>query len=53
MSPYSSAGNNSGNFRNRSPEDVAAAAGKGGTESHKGGFASMDPDRQVYFGLRD
>ncbi len=37
---------NPGNFANRPKEDVQAAASKGG-QSSAGGFASMDPDKQV------
>jgi general stress protein YciG len=39
--------NNPGNFANRPKEEVQAAAKKGGENSHSGGFASMDPDKQV------
>lgn len=38
---------NPGNFANRPQEDVTAAAKKGGQSSHQGGFANMDPDKQV------
>lgn len=37
---------NPGNFANRPKEEVKAAAQKGGASS-AGGFASMDPDKQV------
>jgi general stress protein YciG len=36
-----------GNFANRPQEEVQAAVKKGGEASHQGGFASMDPDKQV------
>lgn len=39
--------NNPGNFANRPKEEVQAIASKGGQASHGGGFASMDPDKQV------
>lgn len=39
--------NNPGNFANRPKEEVQDIASKGGQASHKGGFASMDPDKQV------
>lgn len=39
---------NPGNFANRPKEEVQAAAQKGGQSSHQGGFASMDPDKQVW-----
>jgi general stress protein YciG len=38
---------NPGNFANRPKEEVQAIAQKGGQSSHEGGFASMDPDKQV------
>lgn len=38
---------NPGNFANRPKDEVTAAAQKGGQSSHEGGFASMDPDKQV------
>lgn len=38
---------NPGNFANRSKEEVKNIASKGGQASHSGGFASMDPDKQV------
>ncbi|KAL8689659.1 MAG: hypothetical protein Q9218_004721 [Villophora microphyllina] len=38
--------NNPGNFANRPKEEVQAAAQKGG-QSSAGGFASMDPDKQL------
>lgn len=41
------ADNNPGNFANRPKEEVQAIASKGGQASHSGGFASMDPDKQV------
>ena len=44
----SSTGNtNPGNFANRPKEEVSAIAKKGGEASHEGGFASMDPEKQV------
>jgi general stress protein YciG len=39
--------NNPGNFANRPKEEVQEIAKKGGQASHSGGFASMDPDKQV------
>ena len=46
----SSTGNtNPGNFANRPKEEVSEIAKKGGESSHQGGFASMDPDKQVTF----
>lgn len=41
-----SGNDNPGNFANRPKEDIQAAAQKGG-QSSAGGFASMDPDKQV------
>lgn len=38
---------NPGNFANRSKEEVQAAAQKGGQTTGVGGFANMDPDKQV------
>lgn len=38
---------NPGNFANRPKEEVQEIARKGGQASHSGGFASMDPDKQV------
>ena len=38
---------NPGNFANRPKEEVQSIAQKGGQSSHTGGFASMDPDKQV------
>ena len=38
---------NPGNFANRDKEEVKNIAQKGGESSHKGGFASMDADKQV------
>ena len=38
---------NPGNFANRPQEEVSEIARKGGQSSHSGGFASMDPDKQV------
>jgi len=46
-----SGNDNPGNFANRPKEEVKAAAQKGGQHSHSGGFASMDPDKQVYTSL--
>lgn len=43
----SSSNNNPGNFANRSKEEVSEIGRKGGQSSHSGGFASMDPDKQV------
>ena len=44
----SSTGNtNPGNFANRPQEEVSEIAKKGGQASHEGGFASMDPEKQV------
>ena len=44
----SSTGNtNPGNFANRPKEEVSEIAKKSGESSHQGGFASMDPDKQV------
>lgn len=44
----SSTGNtNPGNFANRPKEEVSEIAKKGGQASHEGGFASMDPEKQV------
>lgn len=40
---------NPGNFANRSHDEVSNIAKKGGQSSHSGGFASMDPDKQVYY----
>lgn len=37
---------NPGNFANRPKEEVSEIASKGGQAS-KGGFATMDPDKQV------
>jgi general stress protein YciG len=37
---------NPGNFANRPKEEVSEIARKGG-QSSGGGFASMDPDKQV------
>jgi general stress protein YciG len=38
---------NPGNFHNRPHEEVSNIARKGGQSSHKGGFASMDREKQV------
>lgn len=38
---------NPGNFANRPKEEVREIASKGGKASHSGGFASMDPEKQV------
>lgn len=38
---------NPGNFANRPHDEVSNIAKKGGQSSHSGGFASMDPDKQV------
>jgi general stress protein YciG len=40
---------NPGNFANRPKEEVQEIASKGGQASHSGGFASMDPDKQVIY----
>ena len=40
---------NPGNFANRPKEEVQNIASKGGQSNHSGGFASMDPDKQVSF----
>lgn len=40
---------NPGNFANRPKEEVQEIAKKGGEASHHGGFASMDPEKQVGF----
>lgn len=40
---------NPGNFANRPHEEVVEIAKKGGQASHTGGFASMDPEKQVIF----
>ncbi|OJJ00304.1 hypothetical protein ASPVEDRAFT_164975 [Aspergillus versicolor CBS 583.65] len=37
---------NPGNFLNRPPGEVEDIARKGGQQSHAGGFASMDTDKQ-------
>ena len=42
-----SGNDNPGNFANRPKEEVQAIASKGGQASHSGGFASMDPEKQV------
>ena len=39
---------NPGNFANRPQEEVENLASKGGQHSHQGGFASMDPSKQVF-----
>lgn len=38
---------NPGNFSNRPREEVQNIGKKGGQSSHTGGFASMDPSKQV------
>ena len=38
---------NPANFANRPHEEVSQIGKKGGQSSHSGGFASMDPDKQV------
>jgi hypothetical protein len=43
-----SGNDNPGNFANRSKEEVSKLGRKGGQASHSGGFASMDPQKQVY-----
>jgi general stress protein YciG len=40
-----------GNFANRPKEEVQNIASKGGQASHTGGFASMDPDKQVHIAI--
>lgn len=35
------------NFANRPKEEVKEIASKGGQSNHSGGFANMDPDKQV------
>jgi general stress protein YciG len=47
----STAETNPGNFANRPKEEVQEIASKGG-QSSAGGFASMDPDKQVSYHLR-
>jgi hypothetical protein len=42
---------NPGNFANRPKEEVQNIASKGGQASHTGGFASMDPDKQVHIAI--
>jgi general stress protein YciG len=42
-----SSNQNPGNFANRPHEEVENIARKGGQSSHQGGFASMDPQKQV------
>jgi hypothetical protein len=42
-----SGNDNPGNFANRSKEEVSEIGRKGGQSSHSGGFASMDPQKQV------
>jgi general stress protein YciG len=42
-----SGNDNPGNFANRSKEEVSEIGRKGGQASHSGGFASMDPQKQV------
>ncbi|KAM3523743.1 hypothetical protein NHJ13051_004931 [Beauveria bassiana] len=39
---------NPGNFANRPKEEVQEIASKGGQASHNSGFASMDPDKQLF-----
>lgn len=43
----SSSAGNPANFANRSQAEVENIAKKGGQSSHSGGFASMDPGKQV------
>ena len=43
---------NPANFANRPHEEVAEIGRKGGQSSHHGGFASMDPDKQVRYATR-
>lgn len=40
---------NPGNFANRPQEEVEDLASKGGQHSHQGGFANMDPSKQVFY----
>lgn len=42
-----SSNTNPSNFANRPTEEVREIASKGGKASHSGGFANMDPERQV------
>jgi general stress protein YciG len=42
-----SGNSNPGNFANRDKEEVSEIGRKGGQSSHSGGFASMDPQKQV------
>jgi general stress protein YciG len=42
-----SSNTNPANFANRPTEEVSEIGRKGGQASHSGGFASMDPDKQV------
>ena len=44
----STAANNPANFANRDKEEVSEIGRKGGQSSHSGGFAYMDPQKQVY-----
>ena len=39
-------------IQNRPKEEVSEIAKKGGQSSHEGGFASMDPEKQVIFSLQ-
>ena len=43
---------NPGNFANRPQEEVEDLASKGGQRSHQGGFANMDPSKQVFYIIR-
>jgi general stress protein YciG len=42
-----SGNSNPGNFANRDKEAVSELGRKGGQSGHSGGFASMDPQKQV------
>ena len=44
-----SSNRNPGNFANRPQEEIEDLASKGGQHSHKGGFANMDPSKQVFY----
>lgn len=46
-----SSNKNPGNFANRPHDEVENIAQKGGQSSHSGGFASMDPGKQVIMPL--
>ena len=44
---------NPGNFANRDKDEVSSIAQKGGQASTQGGFASMDPEKQVSLSMLD